>query len=295
MRFVAVDWGTSNRRAWLIEDGTVAVRHRDDRGVTAVAAGSFAAAAAALRDRFGGAPLVLAGMIGSTRGWIDAGYVPCPATIGDIAAATVRPAPGIAILPGVAQRHPRPDVMRGEEVQFLGAAAAGLVPPDGFLCQPGTHAKWARLEHGAIAGFTTAMTGEMYAILAAHALIGAAMVAPVADTPAFRDGVADAGDIGGDGDLLARLFGVRAASVLGTRDDADAAAYVSGLLIGADVAARLRDAPDRRVHLLADDTLGPLYATAIAARGGEAVRIDSETAFLAGIVRIGTSIREPLL
>ena len=67
------------------------------------------------------------------------------------------------------------------------------------------------------------------------------------------------------------------------RAQADAAAYVSGLLIGADCAAH---AGKDIVHLLADPALGALYACAIEQLGGRAVRIDSHAAFIAGATRL---------
>lgn len=284
--FIAVDWGTTNRRAYLIEDGAVIATERDALGILSVAADGFAAEAQALAARFGArhenAPMLLAGMVGSNRGWVDAGYVRCQATLEALAGRLARPTGKVAIVPGVSRvADGRGDVMRGEEVQFLGAVAGGLVPDDALLCQPGTHAKWARMGGGAILDFTTAMTGEMYALLHRHALIGAAMTGTVADGAAFRDGVADAAK----GDLLAQLFGVRPASLLGLREDADAAAYVSGLLIGSDCRARLA-AGGGHVHLLADPTLGSLYAAAIDGAGGTSTLVDSHAAFLAGITRL---------
>lgn len=286
-RFVAVDWGTTNRRAYLIDAGKEIASEHDSTGILSIAEGAFAAETTAIRARFDGVPMLLAGMVGSNRGWVDAGYVACPATAATLAANIVRPIEGVGIVPGVRRiADGRGDVMRGEEVQLLGAVAAGLVPADALLCQPGTHAKWARMAGGAIADFVTAMTGEMFALLRRHALIGAAMTGEARDGDAFRRGVADAGD----DDLLARLFGVRAASVLGLRDDADAASYVSGLLIGSDARARLRGGTED-VYLLADQTLGALYAVAIDAVGGRAIPVDSHTAFVAGITQISELAR----
>lgn len=283
--FIAVDWGTTNRRAYAIDaDGTVLRTERDGEGILAVPAGGFPAAAAAIRERFQtDAPMLLAGMVGSNRGWIDAGYVPCTATLDAVAGATVIAGEGIRIVPGVSRSaEGRGDVMRGEEVQVFGAVAAGLAPGDALLCQPGTHCKWAWMAAGAIADFTTAMTGELFSLLKAHSLIGADMAAgEVADGEAFRAGVEDARTR----DLPAALFGVRASGILGLREREDAASYVSGLLIGSDCHARLKgDARD--VYLLADPVLGALYATAIDMAGGRAHLIDSHAAFVAGITRI---------
>lgn len=279
--FIAVDWGTTNRRAYLIDDGCVVRTEHDALGIRSVPRGGFAAAAAALRAAFGDPPMLLAGMVGSTIGWADAGYVECPATLADLARQRVAVADGIEIVPGVKSLlGGRGDVMRGEEVQLLGAVADGLVPGRALLCQPGTHTKWARMAEGAITAFTTSMTGELFAILKDHALIGSAMTGAVTDGPAFREGIARSGE----NDLLAALFGVRPASLLGLRPDTDAASFVSGLLIGSD--ARAQAATGETVYLLSDPVLGTLYAKAIEAVGGSAVRIDSHAAFIAGISRI---------
>ena len=164
---------------------------------------------------------------------------------------------------------------------MLGAVAAGLVPPDGLLCQPGTHCKWARMADGAIAGFRTTMTGELFALLRQHSLLADMLAAPVVDGAAFRAGVADAGD----GRLLSDLFGVRASDLLRQRQRGDAASYASGLLIGSDVREQAL-AGDTDVYLLASGDLASLYAAAIDEVGGHAVAVDSHAAFVSGIAAI---------
>lgn len=279
---MAIDWGTTNRRAYLIEGGEVLATERDDMGILSIPAGGFPAEVAALHARHGSLPMLLAGMVGSNRGWRDAGYVPVPASLADLAAHLTQPEKGIAIVPGVCRdRDGRQDVMRGEEVQLLGAVAAGLAPADALLCQPGTHVKWAVMKNGALADFTTAMTGEMFALLKAHALIGSEMTGEVEVNDDFRKGV----EASADSDLLSALFGVRAASVLGKRAPGAAAAYVSGLLLGSDCRARITVA-EQPVHLLADGLLARLYSAAIATVGGKPVVVDSHAAFVAGITRI---------
>ncbi|RJF90634.1 2-dehydro-3-deoxygalactonokinase [Sphingomonas cavernae] len=282
--FIAVDWGTTNRRAYLIDAaGAVVETVRDDRGILAVGAGGFAAEAEALRARYGRRPMLMAGMVGSNRGWHEVPYVGCPATIDDLARAAVWVEPGtVAIVPGVSTfADDRPDVMRGEEVQLLGAVAAAMTPDDALLCQPGTHCKWAWIKGGRIENFTTAMTGELFALLKAHSLLAAQLDGPVAANAEFLAGVEEARR----GDLLASLFGVRAAAVLGQAAAGRGAAFVSGLLIGADVAARSGVAGGD-IYLLADPGLGALYGAAINACGGAPHLIDSHAAFVAGIVEI---------
>ena len=283
---LAVDWGTTNRRVYLLAaDGTVLATERDDRGIVSVGRGGFAVEAAAIRSRFGDLPMLCAGMVGSVNGWAEAAYRPCPAGLEDLAGALSWVEPErTAIVPGVRfENDDRADVMRGEEVQLLGAVEAALAPGDALLCQPGTHCKWAELTHGRIARFTTAMTGELFALLRQHSLLAGQLGAEVILGDAFREGVAE----GARRDLAASLFGIRAAKLLGVRDDADAASYASGLLIGADVAARLADDTHGDIHVLADPALGGLYAAAIEAHRRTAHIVDSHAAFVAGIISIG--------
>lgn len=282
-RFIAVDWGTTNRRAYLLaDDGAVLDTFRDDRGILSVPTDGFPAALSAVRDRLGALPVIAAGMVGSTRGWRDVPYVAAPADLAALAEACVVVAEEVAIVPGVSLREgPRADVMRGEEVQVLGAIIAGLAPADALFCQPGTHNKWIDTHDARIVDFATAMTGELFALLRAHGMLAGMLDGPVVDGPAFRDGLARG--IGAR-DLTVALFGVRAAVLLAARAAEDAAAYASGLLIGADVGAR--PLIGRDVHLLADGTLADLYATAIEAGGGRAFRVDSHAGFVAGVHRL---------
>lgn len=286
--FIGVDWGTTNRRAYRIDaNGVVSARLGDGRGVLSVPPGGFPDEVAALRAQLGDLPVVAAGMVGSSRGWIDVPYVDAPTTLAALAAGTVQVTSGVGIVPGVALRDARyPDVMRGEEVQVLGAIAAGLAPGDALFCQPGTHNKWITVRHGAITGFATAMTGELFALVRDHGILQGMLDGPVGDGPAFRAGLARAA---GAVDLAAALFGVRASVLVGGRPAEEAAAYASGILIGSDVGAR-GDVAGADVHLLASGPLAALYASAIDASGGRAVPVDAEAAFLAGISRIRHAI-----
>lgn len=279
-RIIAVDWGTTNRRIYVIDDGVVTLNERDGLGILAVPPDDYSALINALRIRNGNHPVLLVGMVGSNRGWHDAGYVAAPCGLYDIADALFDAGDRIWIAPGVSCRADRRgDVMRGEEMQLLGAVAAGMAPSHALLCQPGTHCKWVEMGEGKINHFVTAMPGELFALLRSHSLLSAQLACEVTCGDVFGEGVEDARS----GDLLARLFGIRAAGLLGLRDDSDASSYASGLLIGADCAAH---AAGRTVYLLADEKLGALYARAIEQCGGAVVMVDSDAAFAAGATRI---------
>jgi 2-dehydro-3-deoxygalactonokinase len=285
--FLAVDWGSTNRRVYLIEDGKVIRTESDGCGILSMASTGFDAEAAAIRARFGDLSMLLAGMVGSNVGWRTAPYVSAPADIKAVAAAVMRIDERTAIIPGLSCiAEGRGDVMRGEEVQLLGAAASGMAADDAFICKPGTHCKWVQMESGRIASFTTAMNGELFALLRTHSLLKQQIDSQPTLGQAFEDGLKE----GRKRDLAASLFGIRASAMLDLRGNADAASFASGLIIGADVNARLAASSHEMICLLSDATLADFYAAAIKAEGRDVQVIDSHEAFVQGIIRIQEQI-----
>ena len=279
---IAVDWGTTNRRGYLIEaGGRMTDEMEDDRGILAVGTHGFDAAVAELKGRLGDRPLLMAGMIGSNRGWVEAPYVPCPAGLPELAQSLKWVVPErIAIVPGVSYLSgERADVMRGEEVQILGAYAEGLVPADATICHPGTHNKWISLEDGRIASFRTIMTGELFNLLKEHSILADLLAAPAEADAAFEAGVRHCLTYP---DLPAELFSVRARVLLGQAPRESAASYTSGLLIGTDVRIGLATAPAGEIVVMGRPELTRLYAAALAVAGRMAREVDGEEAFLAG-------------
>ena len=285
--FIAVDWGTTNRRAyWIDGDGRCADEFEDSRGVLSIPADGFPDAVAEIRARLGDKPLLLAGMIGSNRGWVEAPYVPCPAGLDDLVHGLAWAEPDIAIVPGVRDDQ-RSDVMRGEEVQLLGAVAAGTIPPDAWVCHPGTHNKWVQLAAARIATFRTVMTGELFNLLKEHSVLSDLLAPPVELGDAFDAGVRHG--LACD-DLQAELFSVRARVLLGKARREDAASYTSGLLIGGDVRIGLQSTGSRAVVVIGRPELTRLYAAALTLAGRGAVELDGEQSFLAGIQQIAERI-----
>lgn len=287
--FIAVDWGTTNRRAYLIDSsGSHSDEFEDSKGVLAVPAGGFEQAVAEIRERLGDRPMLLAGMIGSNRGWKEAPYVPCPAGLDEIAARLVFAGEREAVVPGVSYLgEGRADVMRGEEVQLLGAVAAGLVDPDALVCHPGTHNKWAQLRDGRIHSFRTIMTGELFSLLKDHSILSDLLGGEVAVNDTFRAAARYAIEHEA---LPAELFGVRAAVLLGQTRKEDAASYTSGLLIGTDVRIGLSDPTSAEITAIGRPELTRLYAAAIAETGRTARELDGERCFIAGAAEIAKRI-----
>jgi 2-dehydro-3-deoxygalactonokinase len=290
--FIAVDWGTTNRRAYKLDAaGSCSEEFSDGKGILSVPEGGFEAAVSEIRENLGELPLLLAGMIGSNRGWVEAPYVGCPAGPEELANALV-PAPGgwALIVPGVAYRSGRCDVMRGEEVQILGAAAAGEIPRDCLICHPGTHNKWTELQAGRIVSIRTVMTGELFSLLKAKSILSDLMQGESNPGPAFADGVERT--LSGAG-LTSELFGARASVLLGGAKAEDMPSFISGLLIGEDVRVGLADAAarDRPVVVMGRDDLTRLYAAALSQAGVESSAVSGERAFIAGAAKIVELVR----
>jgi 2-dehydro-3-deoxygalactonokinase len=274
--FIAVDWGTTNRRVFHIgADGAVKARSSDDRGI--LGAGDFPAEVAALRQEAGDLPLLLAGMIGSNRGWVEVPYVAAPAGLAAVAAAAIEVAPGVVIVPGVMVADAvHPDVMRGEEVQIFGSVAE---IGDGLACLPGTHTKWAEIEDGRIMRFRTVMTGDLLAALKARSILSDLLDHDPRCDAVFADGV----DHGLEQtDLTAELFTARARVLTGGMTPQDAASRISGLLIGADVRTGLGRSRADVVTLIGTAGLCRRFALALERAGRESVIVDGEAAFVAG-------------
>jgi 2-dehydro-3-deoxygalactonokinase len=287
--FIAVDWGTTNRRAYRIDSsGKCVDRFEDHQGVLSVPEGGFPAAVAEIRQRLGDHPLLLAGMIGSNRGWKEAPYVPCPAGIEELAKALVWAGDREAIVPGVSYTgNGRADVMRGEEVQLLGAVASKRVDAMGMVCHPGTHNKWVTLRRGRIDEFQTVMTGEIYNLLKEHSILSDLLQGKVEVNDSFNEAAAHA--VFNEA-LPAELFSVRARVILGLAKKEDAAAYTSGLLIGTDVRIGLSVPTAARISVIGRPELTKLYAAAIGQAQRDAVEIDGEQCFLAGIHEVAKRI-----
>jgi 2-dehydro-3-deoxygalactonokinase len=286
--YIAVDWGTTNRRAYKVDaSGACVDEFEDGQGALSVPKGQFPAAAAEIRERLGDLPLLMAGMAGSNRGWVDAPYVPCPSGIDDLVRNLVWAGEREAVVPGLSyQDNERADVMRGEEVQLLGAIADGSVPPDAFVCHPGTHNKWVSVEGGAIASFRTVMTGELFNLLKKHSIIGDLLQGEVAVDEAFKQGAHHGLE---ENDLPSALFAIRARWLLGRDEPKACASYASGLLIGTDVKIGLSD-HDGDVIVMGRPELTSLYAAAIAQAGRAARELDGERCFLAGVKQIAERI-----
>lgn len=278
---IGLDWGTTSFRAYRMNaDGRIIDRLSSNRGILDVVDGNFAAA---LLDQIAPwltgpvrPPILASGMIGSRQGWHEAPYVDLPAGTSELASGlvstTANSGPTVHFVPGLSCRdqHGAPDVMRGEEAQLIGAMTPATEPR--LFILPGTHSKWAVASEGRIRWFATFMTGEMFAVLKDHSILGRMMSGEEHDPATFRRGLEDsASKAGGSSGLLHRLFAVRSLPLFGDIPETGVASYLSGLLIGAELAEASQLLPDvaesRSAVIVGRSDLAQHYATALTARG----------------------------
>ncbi|WP_454848366.1 2-dehydro-3-deoxygalactonokinase [Rhizobium binxianense] len=290
--YIAVDWGTSSFRLWLMaEDGGVLAERRSDEGMTTASKTGFAAVLASHLVAVGapdGLPVIVCGMAGARQGWVEAGYIDVPASLSSILTGAV-PVPGesrdVRILPGLAQRDEAvPDVMRGEETQLLGA----LGPESRgvrAVCMPGTHSKWVHVADSEVTGFSTFMTGELFEAVTKHTILSHA-VAGAADMPAdpqaFEMAVAAAFRRPALASNL--LFTARSGQLLHGLTPAAAQARLSGTLIGLEIAGALQDAANGiEITLIASGRLRALYEQAFGSLSLTFNTIDADEAVRGGL------------
>jgi 2-dehydro-3-deoxygalactonokinase len=282
---IAVDWGTSALRVALVgEDGRVERRAESPDGVLQIRDGDFAGVLARVTAGWPSLPFFAAGMIGSRQGWREVPYLPCPTGLDELAAGLAEVAPGVFIVPGVVvtSAHGIPDVMRGEETQALGTRIS-----DGVVVLPGTHSKWVRLERGRIASFATFMTGEVFAVLTQHSILGRLMAGDERDDAAFERGLAHGREE--NGALLHDLFSVRTLGLFGKIPETGLRSYLSGMLIGTEIAAAMRLYAEAPRAVVGAPALMARYRQAFAIMLGEApAAVNAEAATVRGLVALAS-------
>ncbi|EGT4255178.1 2-dehydro-3-deoxygalactonokinase [Citrobacter amalonaticus] len=287
-RYIAIDWGSTNLRAWLYQGDKCLESRQSEAGVTRLNGKSPEAVLAEVTQnwRDSATPVVMAGMVGSNVGWKVAPYLPVPASFSAIGEQLTSVGDNIWIIPGLCvSRDDNHNVMRGEETQLLGARA---LSPSSVYVMPGTHCKWVQTDAEQIHDFRTVMTGELHHLLLQHSLVGTGLPEQQASSDAFAAGLAHGIDSPA---VLPQLFEVRASHVLGHLPREQVSEFLSGLLIGAEVAS-MHDfiAHEQAITIVAGASLTSRYQQAFHAMGRDVSAVPGDTAFQAGIRSIAHAV-----
>ena len=286
--WIAVDWGTTNLRAFAMGPEGIRAEAMSEDGMGRLTPSDFEPALIQLIEPWlgpGVTPVLTCGMVGSRQGWCEAPYraTPCtPMDVGQMVRVPIRdPRITVQIVSGLKQMKPA-DVMRGEETQIAGALA--LDPAfDGAMCLPGTHSKWVQISAGEVVSFQTYLTGEMFALLSTQSALRHGMAATGWDEDAFDLGVANG--MARPERLAAHLFRLRAEGLIADLGPDAARAQLSGLLIGAELAAARPYWLGARVVLVGSPELTALYARALAAMGAPSQTLPAKDCTIAGLAR----------
>ena len=285
--WIAVDWGTTNLRAWVFDSaGQIVATLTSDRGMGGLECDAFEPALLALIAPYLAdgqrTPVIACGMVGARQGWTEATYadVPCPPPAIDRATRAPANDPRIEvfILPGVSQNRPA-DVMRGEETQ-IGGFLASNPNFDGTLCLPGTHTKWVQISAGEIISFRTFMTGDLFAAIMGHTVLRHS-AAKGQDLASFDCGVSEG--LSRPEMLTARLFTLRAEGLLHHMTAVAASERLSGLLIGQELAGAKQYWLSTQVALIGGAALCERYARSLSTLGAKPELADGDTMVLAGL------------
>jgi len=279
--WIAVDWGTSNMRAWAMSaSGSIMDEVRSDKGMGDLTPDQFEGA---LRDACADwnltVPIIACGMVGARQGWVEAAYaaVPCPATPNGFTQPDS--ALDVHIIPGLMQADPA-DVMRGEETQIAGFLAMNK-DWDGVICLPGTHTKWAHISADEVVSFQTYMTGDLFAAIGEHTVLRHSVQTDDWDADAFDAGVTDA--MARPERIATRLFSLRAEGLVNNMTNATARARLSGLLIGAELAGAKPYWMGQQIAVIGAGNLTSLYVRALALQSAPATQVKGDAITLAGL------------
>lgn len=297
LSWIAVDWGTSRLRVWLMgDDFSILDKRTSGCGMGGLSRTQFEPA---LLELIGDAlpegrktPVLCCGMAGSRQGWAEAPYfeAPCkpPSMQEAMPVVAVDQRIRVFIVPGVKQMSPA-DVMRGEETQIAGFLA-GNPKFDGVLCLPGTHSKWVRISAEEIVSFQTFMTGEMFSVLSRNSVLRHSVGQVGWDDTAFVSAVDDA--MARPASIASQLFGLRADSLLNGLSPDTARARLSGFLIGLELAAARPYWLGQMVAIVGAPDVADVYREGLIAQGLAAEVCDAEAMTLAGLAAAYKDLKE---
>lgn len=287
-QLVVIDWGTSSLRAYLVNTvGRIVQRRESQRGLATIAVGGFEQAMReSISDWMGnGTHIIAAGMVTSRRGWIETPYCDCPCSLSELATKmeTIELAGGVDVsfVPGLRTADPPFDVIRGEEVQLLGVGGSGVV------VLPGTHSKWVRLQADSVVDFSTFVTGELRNLILDYSVIGQFAQGREECDASFAEGLHWGRDCHKRGGVARAVFAARTMPLIGRIAPRNVASYLSGILIGAEIAEAVSflGSGDSTFRIVGSEKLAELYKRGFSEMGLTATCHDPDAAAI-GMIRL---------
>ncbi|NVZ20741.1 2-dehydro-3-deoxygalactonokinase [Pseudomonas costantinii] len=296
-QLIALDWGTSSLRAYKLGPAGVVLEQRslafgimhlpnEPREIAGVRCSdgfelAFDAACGDWLDAQPNLPVIACGMVGSAQGWSEAAYRNTPVDVAGLGQALhrVRSLRGVDvhIVPGVIEQVGLPNVMRGEETQVLGVLQTLAMNGELLIGLPGSHSKWVEVVEGRITHFDTFMTGELFAVLSKHSILGRTQqISEQFQAEAFDRGVAVALSTDGRRGVLSTLFSARTLGLTAELTPDQQPDYLSGLLIGHELAGLPGGAKHQPIILVGAAPLCARYQRALALCGFAHVSLAQE-------------------
>ena len=286
MKRIFCDWGTSNLRAYLLENDKVIDKYSSDKGLNNARTLGFEKILGEVLIHFDAPiniPIKLSGMIGSKHGWKEAPYADCPVTVDSIKQNTVQIEgfPNVEIFGGVCYELPdgKKDVMRGEEVQVFGILEK--FPHAEIICLPGTHSKWVKTQNASIENFSTWMTGELFKCLSENIIFKEQISTKTFCKDSFQKGVSQAEKAG---PILNSLFHLRTDYLFAHIQSSDFHSYLSGFLIGSEVKDAAGECDE--VIVCGSDKMIELYSIAFSHFGIFTVEFPASEATVLGMLKV---------
>ncbi len=261
-KWIAVDWGTTSFRAYLMVNNDVLENVETNDGMKFVQNQHFENTLVSLiepwLDHKNKIEILASGMVGSKQGWIEAPYQKTPCNLNNIE--FISPSVkdnrfSLKIFSGVSQ-HNTPDVMRGEETQIAGFLYDN---PNfnGSICLPGTHSKWVNIENGNIINFKTFMTGELFEIISKNSIL----IHSVTSNKVLKNELKMAVDeIFNNPEIFGNaLFQLRADDLINSKGSKVYKSKLSGYLLGLELVGSLELWKKKDVILIGNPDLTELY------------------------------------
>ena len=285
-RWIAVDWGTSSFRAYLVEDKIVKDTIETKDGMKFIKDNDFENTFINLIGKWlikdKKTDVLASGMLGARQGWIEAPYEKAPCNLNNlnfISPTLIDSRVSLKIFSGISQNDP-PDVMRGEETQIAGFLSDNF-QFKGSVCLPGTHSKWVQVNQNNLVKFKTFMTGELFEIISKNSVLVHSVVSDEFDKAEFlksADKILKCPKLFGNS-----LFQLRADDLINSGSAVIYKSRLSGYLLGLELLGSLEFWENNDIVLIGNKNLVDLYGDVLISKVSSLKKFTSKDMILKGL------------